>query len=170
MENITLDNKETYDASRHNVYAFRHGTDALEGVTLGLGNMMSVYPFEIGSIRFHSSESAYIMGLFSNDTKEHHAIQQQLIDQKNGYLAKKDIRLKNEHLGREDWETFNIQWMLYVVWCKVVGNGSFRNLLLSLPHDAVIIEDSTYQKGSKRLVWGLKIKSITVCKRSIERD
>ena len=49
-----------------------------------------------------------------------------------------------------------MQWMLYVVWQKCVDNPDFRRLLLSLPSDAVIIEDSTFQAGRTATVWGTR--------------
>ena len=71
-------------------------------------------------------------------------------------MAKKDIRQHNKALQRADWEEFNVEWMLFVVWQKCVGNADFRKVLLALPHDAVIIEDSTFQAGQTATVWGTR--------------
>lgn len=46
--------------------------------------------------------------------------------------------------------------MKYVVWQKCLGNEDFRRLLLSLPSDAVIIEDSTFQTGRTATKWGTR--------------
>ena len=147
---------EAYDAAVLNCYAFRRGTDVRNGIVLSLGNMVSGYPFEIEGIHFHNSECAYIAGAFSYGTDAHIAIQRQLVVCNNGYAAKKSIRKPHDSEKRSDWERFNVQWMLYVVWQKCLSNEAFRNLLLSLPKDSVIIEDSTFQRGSTATVWGTR--------------
>ncbi len=145
-----------YDAASLNCFAFRRGTDVRRGFSLSLGNMVNGFPFILNGIRFANSEVAYICGAFSLDTDAHMNIQRQLVACDNGYLAKKAIRRPNESIKRADWKEFNIQWMLYVVWQKCVGNSDFAKLLCSLPSDSVIIEDSTYQNGPTATVWGTR--------------
>lgn len=159
---ISIDNFESfscveaYNASVLNCYAFRRGTDTKEGLVLSLGNMVGGYPFEIEGIHFENSECAYIAGAFSQGTPLHLALQRQLTVSTNGFMAKKGICKPHEADKRSDWEAFNMQWMLYVVWQKCLGNSDFRKLLLSLPEDAVIIEDSTFQAGRTATVWGTR--------------
>lgn len=148
--------EEVYDASLLNCYAFRRGTDVKYGVILALGNMVSGFGFDLQGIHFNNSECAYIAGAFSNDSPQHLAIQRELQLNNKGLQAKRCIRRPHENEKRSDWEEFNIQWMLYIVWMKCLGNGDFRKLLLSLPSDAVIIEDSTFQAGRTATVWGTK--------------
>lgn len=156
---IVLDRVEVYDASQVNCYAFRRGTDSVEGHSLAVGNMVSGFPFEIESKTFQNSECAYIAGMFSEDSIRHNELQEALQVERNGFMAKKKIRRFNEHSKRTDWQEFNIQWMLYCVWCKVVGNAEFRKILLDIPTDAVIIEDSTFQNGATATIWGTKNKT-----------
>lgn len=153
---IILDREEAYDASTLNCYAFRRGTDTVEGHSLAVGNMVSGFPFAVEGVKFQNSECAYIAGMFSDDTANHLELQEALRVEANGFLAKKKIRRFNEDKKRTDWEEFNVQWMLYCVWCKVVSNREFRDMLLAIPSDAVIIEDSTFQNGSTAAVWGTK--------------
>ena len=148
--------EEAYNASSQICYAFRRGTDERNGVVLSLGNMVSGYPFILDGVRFHNSECAYIAGAFSDGTEEQLSLQERLAECTNGYMAKKSIRKPYEALKRADWESFNVQWMLYIVWTKCLGNANFRKVLLSLPVDAVIIEDSTFQNGRTATVWGTK--------------
>lgn len=176
--------EEAYDASSLNCFAFRHGYDMRQGLSLSLGNMVRSFGFDLQGIHFHNSECAYIAGAFSYGTDAHLAIQRQLVVCDNGYAAKKSIQKPYESLKRSDWERFNKQWMLYVVWQKCLGNWAFRNLLLSFPKDAVIIEDSTFQKGSTATVWGTRndelkkrlnalrkeLKVQGVCKAAIKRE
>lgn len=176
--------EEAYDASSLNCFAFRHGYDVRQGLSLSLGNMVRGYGFDLQGIHFHNSECAYIAGAFSYGTDAHLAIQRQLVVCDNGYAAKKSIRKPYESLKRSDWERFNVQWMLYVVWQKCLGNEAFRNLLLSIPKDAVIIEDSTFLKGHRAAIWGCRndelkkrlnalrkeLKVQGVCKAAIKRE
>ena len=155
ISEIVLDRVECYDASELNCYAFRRGTDAIGNVSLRLGNMNDC-PFTIGSVAFHNSEAAYICGLFSNDTPRHRDIQGELMANTNGLSAKRGIRRPNADCQRKDWEEFNIEWMKFVVWQKVIGNADFQRLLLAIPTDAVIIEDSTFQRGRTAEIWGTR--------------
>lgn len=158
-QNLTFEDfmrEEAYSATSQVCYAFRRGTDERNGVVLSLGNMVSGYPFELNGVRFHNSECAYIAGAYSDGTAEHLALQKRLVECTNGFVAKKAIRKPHEAEKRADWETFNVQWMLYCVWMKCLGNGDFRKVLLSLPVDAVIIEDSTFQAGATATVWGTR--------------
>ena len=136
---------EQYDASKNLCYAFRRKGDLHKDDKIPLGNMNQGFPFAINGIDFHTSESAYICGLFSDGTDRHKKIQQELIAKENGYDAKKGIRQKYEIIGRTDWEEFNVEWMLYVVWNKAKGNEEFRKILLSIPDNAIIIEDVSFQ-------------------------
>lgn len=156
FNSFILDRVEAYDASMLNCYAFRRGTDSVEGHSLAVGNMVSGFPFAVEGVTFQNSECAYIAGMFSNDADCHLELQEALQIETNGFMAKKKIRRFNEDKKRADWEEFNVQWMLYCVWCKVVSNREFRDMLLAIPSDAVIIEDSTFQNGTTAAVWGTK--------------
>lgn len=137
---------EQYNASKNLCYAFRRKQDLHKDIPMPFGNMNGGFPFRIHDISFFTSESAYICGLFSDKSEEHQRIQKELIAETNGYMAKKNIRGKNSSLRRKDWNEFNVDWMLYVIWCKVKGNQEFRELLLSVPENAIIIENSTFQQ------------------------
>lgn len=148
--------EEAYNASSLKCFAFRHGYDVKDGYVLSLGNMVKGFGFDLQGVHFNNSESAYIAGTFSNGTDKHIAIQRELVENNNGFMAKKKIRKPHEAEKRSDWEEFNVQWMLYCVWMKCLGNGGFRKVLLALPSDGVIIEDSTFQNSRTATVWGTK--------------
>ena len=140
-----LGEDEQYDASKYLCWAFRGKDDLHKDVYLPLGNMNGDFPFEMHGITFKNLESAYICGLFSEDDPDSIWIQEELIDEPSGFNAKKFIRSKYEsEFGREDWHNFNIDWMMYCLWYKVQGNKKFRELLMSIPEGATIIEDSTF--------------------------
>ena len=148
--------EEQYDASKLNCYAFSKGGDVRDGRSLAVGNMVGGFPFTMEGVHFNNSECAYIAGLFSDGSPVCLEIQRQLADCSNGLLAKRAIRRPNLSKMREDYPTFNIAWMLYVVWCKCVGNEDFRRLLLALPEDAVIIEDVSTRPGTTASIWGCR--------------
>ena len=153
---LFLKSESSYDASSLKTFPFCHATDVLEGLSMSVGNMASGFPFEIEGVRFHNSEAAYIAGAFSEVSDAHIDVQSQLVVETNGFMSKKRIRRANEDGKRADWNEFNVVWMLYVVWCKCVGNEDFRSLLVSIPREAVIIEDSTHQHGATASFWGAK--------------
>jgi predicted NAD-dependent protein-ADP-ribosyltransferase YbiA (DUF1768 family) len=144
-QDLYKEEAEQYDSSKNLCYAFRRSEDLRKDVNIPFGNMNQGFPFTMNGIGFHTSESAYICGLFSDGTDRHIKIQKELIAVKNGYDAKKSIRQKYQVIGRADWEEFNVEWMLYVVWNKAKGNEEFRQILLSVPDNAIIIEDVSFQ-------------------------
>lgn len=152
-----LERWEEYDASKYLCYAFRKKGDLRKGKELlDLGNMCGGYEFDLNGVHFKNSEAAYICGMFSDNTEEHISIQKDLIANDSGFDAKKFIRTPNENKARNDWHNFNVQWMLYVVWNKIQGNKVFRDMLMSIPDGAAIIEDSSFQKGETATFWGTK--------------
>lgn len=167
MASIDFYHEETIDASSVETWSFRKAEDERDGVDIDLGNMCITYPFEVGGRLFTNSEALYICGLFSNDTAKHREIQEKLIAAKSGYDAKKVVRQKYEDsFSRDDWQSFNVEYMKWCVWQKVKGNNDFRQLLLSIPRNAYIIENSTQQKGATALFWGMANKDLEE-KRSI---
>lgn len=140
---------EHYDATKVALWDFRGSDDEREDMPNNLGNMCKGYEFNIEDVHFLNSEAAYICGLFSNNTKEHIDIQNELIAEPNGYATKKVIRRKYELLGRKDWAEFNVQWMQYVVWCKCKSNKAFSDLLRRIPSHFIIVENSTHHKPQK---------------------
>lgn len=172
---IDLFKSETIDCSKCHVWSFRKAEDEteLEGETLqnNLGNMCIGYPFIMDGENFLNSESAYICGMFSNDTDEHKSIQKKLQEEASGYSAKKAIRRKYEDKKRQDWEEYNVEWMKYVVWTKVNGNPDFKGLLMKIPIDAIILENVSFQNKSAvtSTFWGARNEELKKCVDIVER-
>lgn len=145
---------QEYDATKVDCWAFKTSKDKKDGIVIDLGNQCSGYAFDFCGYMFHTSESAYLCGQFSCNTEEHRQIQELLLAERNGFNAKKWIKNPNAHLIRKDWEEFNAEWMLYVIWHKCKGNNDFANKLKSLPADAVIIENSTTVYENTNVLWG----------------
>lgn len=161
ISSIDLFKPEHYDTSKVATWDFRKSDDERDEMPNNLGNMCKGYEFDVFGIHFLYSEAAYICGLFSDNSKEHINIQKELIAEPSGYNTKKVIRRKYEHLGRKDWEQFNVQWMIYVVWHKISQNKAFSDLLKRIPSNCIIIENSTHQRPKKNekdtsVFWGAK--------------
>ena len=169
FDEIVLGRTEIYDASKQNCWPFCKATDVRNGITLSLGNLCKGYSFALNGHIFRTSEAVYLCGEFS-DTPSKQSIQYSLMEEPNAFLAKKVIKRKNIEYVREDWVEVRLQWMLYVVWQKCIGNSNFRNLLLSIPNDVVIIEDSTANYGSTSSVWGAKNKELRNVRRALKKE
>ncbi len=168
-DEIDFFKEETIDATKVETWSFRKAEDERDGVDIDLGNMCISYHFTFNGHTFTNSEALYICGLFSNDTPKHKEIQAKLLTAKSGYDAKKAVRKKYEDYGREDWETFNVEWMKWCVWQKIKGNDDFKNVLLAIPLHSYIIENSTHQKGETATFWGMKNEELEAKRELLER-
>lgn len=169
IADIDFYREETIDACNVETWSFRKAEDERDGVGIDLGNMCVSYHFECTGHVFTNSEALYICGLFSNNTEKHQSIQKKLIEAKSGYDAKKAVRKKYEDDGRGDWQTFNVEWMKWCVWQKIKGNDDFKNVLLTIPRHAYIIENSTHQKGETATFWGMRNEELEAKRELLER-
>lgn len=160
LDDIDFDNWEEIDATKFEVKSFKSGQDIVEGEQFDVGNMCPGYPFELNGVPFFNSETAYIAGMFSNDTEEHRGVQMLLKKCNNGFGAKKTIRRPNEDIARKDWETYNIEWMKYVVWSKCKTNEAFAKKLKAVPKTAMIVENSTGMNALTAKFWGCHNKEL----------
>lgn len=151
---IILGRVEHINASHFNCLSFAKASDMVNGINVRLSNMAGGYPFSFGGATWHDSETLYLCGEFSDSSEKHLLVQEDMQRQTSGFAAKRFIKKRNSNLIRQDFADFRIQWMLYVVWQKCMGNADFANLLLKLPHDAIIIEDTTKQHSDTKEVWG----------------
>lgn len=161
---------ETIDAAERDVKSFRHHYDIIDGEQFNVGNMCPGFPFFLQGVQFNNSESAYIAGGFSINTPEHIRIQEALVQNNDGYKAKKEFRNKRYlHLFRKDWEEFNIEWMKYVVWQKCKGNKDFAELLKNIPLSTMVVENSTGMTGATAQVWGCFNKELMELREAKEK-
>ena len=151
---IILGRVENINASHFNCLSFDKASDMVNGINVRLSNMAGGYPFPFGGVTWRDSETLYLCGEFSDSSEKHLSVQEDMQRQTSGFAAKRFIKKRNSNLIRQDFADFRIQWMLYVVWQKCMGNADFANLLLQLPDDAIIIEDTTKQHGDTKEVWG----------------
>ena len=152
--NLDFDVIQSHDATSVDCWAFKTAKDTKNGVTLDLGNQCSGYPFTMNGHTFHTSESAYLCGQFSNNTAQCQDVQQRLLRETNGYTAKKYIKNAHKELIRDDWDSFRAEWMMYVIWSKCKDNRAFAEKLMQIPREAVIIENSTTVHEGTNVYWG----------------
>ncbi len=169
ISEIDFTKKETYDATVIKTWSFRKSEDERDEQPNNLGNMCAGYPFLLDGEDFLNSEAAYICGMFSDNTPEHIAIQRELQNEPVGYNTKKVIRRAHEKEKRLDWESYNVQWMLYVVWSKC-QNKAFADVLNRIPMKTIIIENSTHQSGETALFWGATNQELEDARAIIESE
>ena len=165
---LVLGREEIYKASPR-VWSFKQAEDIVNGINLRLSNMVGGYPFECGGYHWDDSERLYLCGEFSSNTKQDCQIQQKLVEAKSGYAAKRFVKTPNKKCVRKDFVDFRLQWMLYVVWQKCIGNTAFQELLLKIPEEVVLIENTTTDNQDSASVWGCKNKELVDCRKALEK-
>ena len=175
---IDLQSVKTIDCRKQCVWAFRKSEDVVknegEEVENKLGNMAACkfkVTIDNDEYAFSNSEALYICGMFSDNTAEHNEIQKALFEEKSGYSAKKNVRRKNEDKKRADWNDFNVEWMKWVILQKVQGAAEFRDLLLKIPSNAIIVENSTFQQKKENdtsAFWGARNEELKTATKTVE--
>ena len=155
MRNFVLGKEEVYKASP-TIWSFKKVADIVNNINLRLSNMAGGFSFEFGGHTWKDSERLYLCGEFSDPTDEHLMVQNALLSATSGYAAKRFGKAHFRALVRPDFSTFRLQWMLFVVWQKCKGNTEFQKLLLSVPEDVILIENTTTDRGGTAEIWGCK--------------
>ncbi len=167
--NLVLGREEVYKASPR-IWSFKFTDDIVNGINLNLSNMVSAYPFEYGGYQWKDSERLYLCGEFSTSSEQDNSIQQRLVNSVSGYAAKRFVKSPNKRLVRSDFPSFRLQWMLYVVWQKCKGNGDFRKLLMQVPGDVTLVENTTTDKGGTAEVWGCRNAELVEYRKSLAAE
>lgn len=174
---IDLRRPEEYDTAKVKTWSFLHTDDERDGISINIGNFSTDHELDLCGEHFYHSESAYIVGLFSENTEESIKIQREVQYTKSPMDAKYTVRAKYTKQGksRKDWDDFKHQWMLYVVWNKCLTNDDFAELLRLTPKDVFIIENTTNQTNGRKEddssdYWGAKNKELENGHDLIERE
>ena len=150
-KSLVLGKTEVYDCATQRIWAWHKVSDSIDGVELRFSNMAGGFPFEAAGHMWASSEQLYLAGEFTDPL-----IQAESASAKSGYAAKRFIKAKYNIFVREDFNKFRLQWMLWCVWQKCVGNQTFRQLLRSVPDDVILVEDTTTDNGGTAEIWGCR--------------
>ena len=156
MKNYYLGREEAYIANSQ-VWSFKYAKDIVNGINLCISNMAGGFPFECGGRVWKDSERLYLCGEWSNNTDEHRFIQECLLSYTSGFGAKRFGKSRFRKFVRPDFADFRLQWMIYCVWQKCKGNEDFRKLLLQIPQDAILVENTTTDKWDSADIWGCEI-------------
>lgn len=169
ISNLVLGREEVYKASPR-IWSFKHTDDVVNGINLNLSNMVSAYPFECGGYQWKDSERLYLCGEFSTSSEQDYSIQQRLVKSVSGFAAKRFVKSPNKRFVRADFASFRLQWMLYVVWQKCKGNADFRKLLMQVPDDVTLVENTTTDKGGTAEVWGCRNRELVDYRKSLAAE
>jgi hypothetical protein len=167
---IDLDRTEDYDCSSLNVWSYRKAFDVREGLSLRLGNMANGFPFTVEGVPFINSECAYIAGAYASADDDSSRIQKMISAETNGQKAKRIYRHRPEFTSimRDDFHSYNVQWMLHVIWQKCLFNKDFARLLIRLPIDSVLAENTSLHHGETATFWGVKNKELMAARKAEE--
>ena len=151
-----------YDTSKVDCWSFNNNTDERNGISLNVGNMSNGFGVNILGIDFKNSEVPYQLAIFKSDEASV-AVQREISDPSNPHFSngltmkrtyirdgkyapnRRDTQFEN---GKEMW---CYEWMKFVVWEKVKQNEDFRDILLAIPRNAMIIEQAQRKTD---LMWG----------------
>lgn len=167
---IILGRVEHINASHFNCLSFTKSSDLVNGTNVRLSNMAGGYPFSFGGVTWHDSETLYLCGEFSDSSDKHLSVQKEMLCQTSGFAAKRFVKNKYKRFIRSDFSIFRIQWMLFVLWIKCKSNEDFTNMLLQLPNNAIIIEDTTKQHCDTKEVWGCTNQVLTARKAEMKKN
>ena len=155
-----------YDTSQVECWSFNKKDDVRDGINLKLGNMSNGYGVKVLGIDFPNSEVPYQLAIFNNE-KDSIKLQEEIVDPQNGWIGR-GLQMKRKYIYGRDFKRFLrdsefengkemwcFEWMKWVVWEKVRQNEEFKNILLRIPRNAIIIEQAQHrpQKG-KPSMWG----------------
>ena len=136
----TLNRQESLDTSDLHIIHYSKPHDTCEGIDLHLGNMASGFPHTVLGHTWKSTEHLYLLGEWSLSTPQHLDIQRDVLTATSGYAAKRYKKTKHKKDIRPDFPTFRLDWMLWCIWQKCLHSEAFRQHLLSIPQDRVIVE------------------------------
>lgn len=101
----------------------------------GFSNMSSEFPIQVNKIKIANTECLYQALRFS----KHPELQEKILSTKNPMEAK-EIAKKNLAKSKEDWETFRLTVMRWVLRVKLAQNFLKFGLLLESTHNKPIVE------------------------------
>lgn len=155
MNNIVLGREETYEVSPQ-VWTYDLLKTVVNGIHLNLCNTAEGFPFDFCGHSFTESIRLFMCGQWSNNTEEHLRIQNSIMQEQSSWACYRFVTALNSRNIRNDFPTFQLQWMLFVTWQKCKGNADFRHLLLCIPRDITLIRDKTEDHSQSATLWGCR--------------
>lgn len=162
-EDFSFRETHEYNTQKLECWSFNSKTDVRDGISLQLGNMANGYGVEILGIQFPNSEIPYQLAIFKDDAVK---VQEEIINPEKGWLYN-GLKMKRKFIySQEHWkdrrdtefedgkEMWCFEWMKFVIWQKVKQNQGFRDILLSIPRNAIIIEQAQKKPTKTPSMWG----------------
>ena len=125
--------------------------------------MANGYGVEILGKQFPNSEIPYQLAIFKDDAVK---VQEEIINPDKGWLYN-GLKMKRKFIySQEHWkdrrdtefengkELWCFEWMKWIIWEKVKQNKEFADILLSIPRNAIIIEQAQKKPTKKPSMWG----------------
>ena len=133
------------DLRNYRLITYSHPDDICEDRDIHLCNQSRFYPFHLLGHDWKSVEYLYLCGEWSwqgisSEGFDSVAIQEDILKARSGYQAHTYTKQKHRKKIRKDFQEFRDQWMLWCVWNKCKASSDFRNHLLSIPEDRIIVE------------------------------
>lgn len=162
-EDFSFRETHLYDTKKLDCWSFNSKTDIRDGISLQLGNMANGYGVNILGIQFPNSEIPYQLAIFKDDAVK---VQEEIINPVRGWLYN-GLKMKRKFIySQEHWkdrrdtefedckEMWCFEWMKWIVWEKVKQNKGFADILLSIPRNAIIIEQAQKKPTKTPSMWG----------------
>lgn len=162
-EDFSFRQTHEYNTQKLECWSFNSKTDVRDGISLQLGNMANGYGVEILGIQFPNSEIPYQLAIFKDDAVK---VQEEIINPEKGWLYN-GLKMKRKFIySQEHWkdrrdtefedgkEMWCFEWMKWIVWEKVKQNKGFADILLSIPRNAIIIEQAQKKPTKTPSMWG----------------
>ena len=168
FDDFSFRTTHVYDTMKQECWSFNSRTDVRDGVELKLGNMGNDFGVKILGIEFPNSEVPYQLAIFDNSAKSV-KIQEKIVNNEewlcNGLKMKRKF-IKSEDGSNDEYYKYRrdtefekgkqlwcYEWMKWVVWEKVKQNKGFKDILLSIPRDAIIIEQAQKESDTQWGAW-----------------
>ena len=154
-----------YNTEKQECWSFNSKNDVRDGIRLQLGNMANGFGVNVLGIDFPNSEIPYQLAIFNNE-KDSIKLQEEIVDPSKGWLGN-GLKMKRKFIYAQEYKRFLrdtefengkemwcFEWMKWIVWEKVRQNEEFKKILLSIPKDAIIIEQAQRKPKGKPSMWG----------------
>lgn len=135
---MSFNEYSSYDMSKYEIVVFKQKGDTYNGISLNFGASIIDYPVIFGRYRFKSPRSILMYFHFGN----------------SGQLKKQNQLLSNQdnfHLNKlcDDVidERYAINFYLYTTWLRLQQNPEFKESLLALPENCIIVKDDKTRWG-----------------------
>lgn len=168
FDDFSFRTTHVYDTMKQECWSFNSRTDVRDGIELKLGNMGNDFGVKILGIEFPNSEVPYQLAIFDNSAKSV-KIQEKIVNNEewlcNGLKMKRKF-IKSEEGSNDEYYKYRrdtefekgkqlwcYEWMKWVVWEKVKQNKGFKDILLSIPRDAIIIEQAQKESDTQWGAW-----------------